>query len=82
MLKVGNDAVTQADMWRLDGPRLPANKENEDLWINDSILQYAGNILTKYDRAICQDTHRKPTYFADSYLYQQLMKEELNNIDL
>ena len=68
VLKVGSDAVTQADMWRLNGLCLPENKKDEDLWINDSIPKYAGNILTSYDRALCQDTDHKPTYFADSYL--------------
>jgi len=68
--------LCQQTAGRLDGPRLPEGKEFYELWLNDIIIACLCNILTSNDTQFRQvGSDKKPVYFADSFLYTQMMQD-------
>lgn len=75
VLQIGNDPVSQADMHRLDGPRLPPTKLATRLWLNDKIIAALRNVLVGMDAKLFElDSTRQKTYYADSFFYMHMMQ--------
>ena len=76
VLSIASDGLFQDDLIRLDGPFIPNGKKASDIWLNNKILACFRHFLIANDKNLCeQSPGRQPNYFADSYLYMQMMQE-------